>query len=361
MKIVDKYLLRTFLLPFVYCLAAFTVLYVVIDLFANLDEILKSKTDIDIIVYYYMLFVPLIFVQTTPIAVLLSTLYSLGNLNRHNEIIAMRSSGMSLLRIIYPLLFFGLILSLTVFTVNDKLVPKSAKISSKIKKQHIDKAPNLKGSSAFYNIALYGANNMIIYAGAIDISKNQMSDIIIYKQNEDQGIQSKISAKSGQWDERRWTFYDVLMYNVDSSGKITGQPKYLHESAMDIEESPNELANKEWRVEFMNFSELCAYIKKFSGASSKTLAGFKVELYNKLAFPLTSLLIILVGATFALRAGRGGALMGVGMAVIISFTYYGITALSLALGKAGMLPPFIAAWLSNTIFLALGIYLLKKT
>ena len=361
MNIIDKHILKNFAVPFFYCLTIFVLLYIVIDLFGNLDEILKNNVDLDIVVYYYLTFIPAIFVQTAPISTLLATLYSLGNLNRNNEISAMRTSGMSIYRILCPLLCFGAIVSLLVFLVNDKVVPKSSMMTSKIKNEIIEKnVPPSKQRATLHDIAIYGANNRIIYARSYERNKNTLNDVIIYEHDKNQRLKTKISAKYAIWKDGSWLFKNGVIYDVDEAGKIVGQPRVFDGESVDLDETPEDLLNKEWRAEFMNYKELRAHIQKFSGASSKTLKKLQVDLNYKISLPLISMLVILVGAPFAMKTQRSGALMGLGVAVFIGFLYYGILAISLALGKAGILPPLLSAWLSNIIFLSAGLYLVKK-
>jgi lipopolysaccharide export system permease protein len=110
----------------------------------------------------------------------------------------------------------------------------------------------------------------------------------------------------------------------------------------------------------MSYKELKRYILNFSGAGTKLIRGLLVDLHYKIAFPLISLIIILIGAPFAIIIARGGVLMGIGMSIAIGLLYYAFIAISLAFGKAGILPPIAAAWLGNVVFAAWGIHLINK-
>ena len=137
MKIIDKYLLKHFTGPFFFCLVLFVFLYAVIDLFDNLNEMVESGVELWVLLPYYLNSVPLIVVQTAPIAVLVSIMLSLGTFNRNNEIIAMRASGISLLRILAPLIAAGFLISAAIFIVSDRVVPDTTMNVSEIREEKI--------------------------------------------------------------------------------------------------------------------------------------------------------------------------------------------------------------------------------
>ena len=121
MRILDKYILKNFLVPLIYCLVLFAFLYIVIDLFENLDDILKNGLPIVVLGKYYLSMMPLVIINTVPIASLISTVYVISSMNKHDEIIAMRSAGVSIFRILLPFLFLGMVISSIVFTISEKV------------------------------------------------------------------------------------------------------------------------------------------------------------------------------------------------------------------------------------------------
>lgn len=135
MRILDRYILKSAILIFLTCLLTFLFLYIIIDVFSHLEEILREKIALGILKQYYLSYLPIIFVQVAPIACLLATIYTFGKLNRDNEIIAMRSSGLSIWQITKTIIIFGAIVSVFVFWANERLVPASLSLNEKIKVQ----------------------------------------------------------------------------------------------------------------------------------------------------------------------------------------------------------------------------------
>ncbi|MCB1196180.1 LptF/LptG family permease, partial [bacterium] len=122
MKLIDRYLVWHFLIPFAYCLFAFVILYITYDLSINMDDFFRYKISFSALSQYYLYNLPLIFVNSAPIAILLSLLYSLGLMNRHHEIVALRASGVHIGRILLPFLIVGTILAVFIFYINDSMV-----------------------------------------------------------------------------------------------------------------------------------------------------------------------------------------------------------------------------------------------
>lgn len=334
---------------------------VIIDIFSFIEDIVKFKIPLTSLIAFYVYYTPTIFLQVTPMAVLLSTIYILSNLNKNNEITAMKSSGISLWRILAPILIIGFLISMVTFIVNDKIIPVSSKVSSVIRRDELE-SQKRKSSQAkiIENVAVYGAGNRIVFAKNYDTEKKALEDIIIHEHDASENLVSKITAQSGVWIGEGWKFSKVIMYRINNAGRMLGEPLFFNEKVITLKERPSDFANREWRADYASYRELKKHINNFKGAGTKLVRMLLVDLHYKIAFSVISLIIILIGAPFALITTRGGVLIGVGMSIAIGLLYYAFIAISLAFGKAGILPPFMSAWLGNVIFAILGIYLINK-
>jgi lipopolysaccharide export system permease protein len=361
MKIVDRYMAKGFLGPFIWCIFLFLVMAIIIDIFSFIDNIVKNKIPMTSIIAFYVYYSPTVLLQVTPMAVLLSTIFVLSSLNKHNEIIAMKSSGISLWRILVPLLVIGAIISLSVFTINDRIIPTSSKVADVIRRDELEKEKS-RGRQAkiINNVAVYGAGNRIIFARNYDTEKKTLGDIVIHEQDKEENLISKITAQSGVWTGRGWRFYKVIIWRIDNAGRILGEPRFYNTKMIQLREKPADFANKEWKSEYLNHKQLERYIKNFRGTSSKLVKSLSVDLNYKFAFPLISFIIILIGAPFALITTRGGVLIGVGMSIAIGLLYYAFMAISIAFGKAGILSPAVSAWLGNVVFGIIGVILINR-
>ena len=366
MKILHRYLLNHFMGPFLFCLLTFILLYIAFDLVNNLNEMVESRLDLLVLIPYYLNLVPFIFVQTAPIAILVAIMYSLGIFNKNNELLAMRSSGISLLHILVPFIMMGLLISVTAFIVNDRVVPVTTMNSAKIKDEKIEKARISKKIKKYAeleleNIAFHGKKNRIIYARRYFVYQRKINDLIIFNQDKEQHVVSKITATEVDWQNDRWHGKNVVFFDLDKRGRIVGEPEFHEDAYIDIEESPVDFRQRQNQTEFMSYAELKKYIGYLSFVGGATVRNLKVDLNQKLAFPFANLIVILVASPFAFRTSRkSGVIAGICMSIAMVAGYYVIMSTSLAFGKAGFISPVLSAWVPNIIFAATGMVLIIK-
>jgi lipopolysaccharide export system permease protein len=348
----------------------FIMLYIVIDLFDKVNEMIENNVDLMVLFPYYLSYVPLIFVQITPIAVLIAIMYSLGTFSKYNEITAMQASGISLLRILAPLIVAGFLISVIVFIVNDRLVPESTINASEIKEERIEAAKKEKkrkrGEKILENIAFYGEGNKIIYARRYSKYADKINDLIVHAEDDNQNIVSKTTATEAEWRNNRWYGKNIMFFHLDNTGRIIGEPEFYEERYLNIMETPVDFKKRRHQAdfmsfEFMSFKELKEYIERLSFESGPTIRNLQVALHQKIAFPFVSLIVVLIASPFALvHTRKGGVLVGVGISIALVLGYYALMTISLAMGKAGFLPPVIATWLTNVLFAFIGFQLIIR-
>ena len=362
MRILDRYILKSALAIFLTCLLVFLFLYIIIDLFSNLDEILKQKVALNFLLEYYLAFLPIIFVQVTPVASLVATLYTFARLNRDNEIIAMRASGLSIFGITKTVIIFGTIISIFVFWVNDRFVPSSLFWMEKTKEQIETNAKKTqeKEHEVIDNLSMYGAKNRLFFVNKFYYGKNIMEGITILVHDDHQNITKKIVANKGVYRGGLWRFYQSITYNFDENSQIVGEPLYFEEEIMAIPETPQEFLSQRERTDLMTIAQLDDYIWKLSKSGATTvIRNLKVDLYQRFTSPLTSLIIILLGIPFSIRMKkRATGLSSLGLSVMMGFLYYVLNAVSIALGKSGILMPILSSVLAHIIVLTFSLYLI---
>lgn len=364
MRILERYILKSVLKLFLQCLFTFFFLYIIADVFSHLDEILKQQASLGILREYYLAYLPIIFVQVAPIACLLSTLYTFGKLNRDNEIIAMRSSGLSIFQITKTVIIFGIMVSALVFWVNDRFVPSALSLTERMKTQMESGAKKAKGKGqeTINNLSMYGMKNRLFFINKFDAAINTLEGIIILEHDEKQNITKKITANKGVYKDGLWRFYQSVTYNFDENVQVKGEPQYFQEEIMNIPETPADFLNQRLHPDFMNISQLDNYMWKLSKSGATTvIRNLKVDLYRKFAFPLTSAIIIILGIPFSLAMKkRATGLSSLGLSIMVGFLYYVLNAISIALGKAGLLAPVLSVSLSHILALIAALYLINK-
>ena len=364
MRILDRYILKSIIYIFFSCIFVFLFLYIVIDLLSNLDEILKHQATFALLARYYISYLPIMFVQVSPFACLLSSVYTFGKLNHNNEIIAMRSSGLSIFEIARNAIIFGFLISITVFWVNDRLVPSSLaenqKINTQIQEGSLKNKP--KKNEIITNLTLYGLRNRLFFISRFSPAAKTMEGITILEQDENQNLTKKIIATKGVYQEGLWRFYQSITYKFDNNGQVIDEPSYLEEEIMSIPETPENLASLRQKPDQMNIRALQDYIWILSKSGATTvIRNLKVDLYQRFVSPFTSIIIIFLGIPFSLlMRKRATGMSSIGVSIIVGFLYYVLDAICLAVGKSGLLMPILAASLSHIIVLSSSLYLIAR-
>ena len=363
MRLLERYILRSILTTFFACIFVFLFLYVIIDLLSNLEDILKQRVALSLLIHYYLSYMPIMLVQVSPFACLLSTLYTFGRLNQNNEIIAMRASGMSILQITRNAIIFGLLMSLSIFWISDRLVPQALALNQKIKvmmEQGKKKEKEIK-PEVLSNLTMYGLQNRLFHISKFHVPENIMEGITILEHDEKQNITKKIVANRGVYQNKQWVFYQCITYTFELSGQIKQEPQFADEQVMYIPETPRDFIAQRDQPDFMTINQLEDYIWKLSksGATS-VVRSFKVDYYQRFTSPFTSVIIIFLGIPFAMIIRkRAAGLSSMGISILVGFFYYILDAVCIALGKGGLLPPFLSASLSHLITFIAGLYLIS--
>ncbi len=359
MKILDRYLVRNFIWPLCFCFCLFLFMFIFIDSLNNLDEFLKHDAPFQLILTYYGLLVPMVAGEIIPASVLLASLYFIGQMNRHNEISAMKASGVSSAQILAPILLTGLLLSTLVMAMNECWLPHAAVLSASIKKNMLDDEGS-GSTKSLINVTLITKGNRMIFARELRLDTRTLYEIIVLEHGKDLTVKAKVTAKSATYEKGRWVFYETVRYEFDERGDLTNEPKLIDKQITDIREEPMDFVRQDTQTHFMNFRQLREHIRNTGEAGKKTSARLLVDLHNKMASPFASLVILLAGAPVAMRIRRGGPWISLGMGLLIVAVYYASNAVSMALGKGGALPAVMSVWAPQFLFAAFGLRFLRR-
>ena len=170
-------------------------------------------------------------------------------------------------------------------------------------------------------------------------------------------LKGRIDAESARWEKGRWVFRQGFVRRFDREGEHAAHFNEL--MIPGLKESPESFEKAEEDPKALSYWELERYIQRLKQSGSR-VQKYLVELYLKISFPLTNLIVVLIGTALSVRVRRGGLAISFGLAVFISFVYYAIIRTGQALGHSGTLPPLIAAWLGNLVFGVLGLELLRR-
>jgi lipopolysaccharide export system permease protein len=355
MKIITRYLLKEFFELFFISLLAFLIIYIVIDFFGKIDNLLKAGISLEVAVSYFLYQTPFVLQQMIPIAVLISVMLMLGIMNKNNEILALKSSGLSLFNVAYPLIVVSLLIGIGSFFLGESFVPiTSAKANdiwnTQVEKRHSQGTYTLshlwyKGKDSIYRIRTY------------DRRTKTIQGLSIFSFDKDFHLRRRIDAKRATWTEEGWLLEEGLIQEIDAAGsrrsaRFKSRLAYLPETPENFERTMKSL-------EEMSFWELRDYTKKIRQEGYDSTRA-EVELNTKMAFPFISLVLSLVGIPLAFKKRKGGIPLSITIAIGISFLYLLAFGLSRSFALSGVLPPLLGAWLANLLFSPFGIYLMLK-
>ncbi len=366
MRILDRYILKSITGLFIGTVVMFACLFILIDMFGNLQDFIEKEVGMEVIGRYYVSLLPMVIVNTSTLAALIAVLFTYSGLNSNNEIIAVRASGLNFWKITRPAIVFAALVSALVFLVNERFVPRSTMTNQEIRESQIKVTVSNKnkGRPVIKNLTLYGMKNRLFHIDSFDPNTNELEGITIIGHDQNQNLREKIMAPKGKWTGIAWRFYNPQMTEYKTTmPNVPGEVKIYQDKLMDIKETPQDLIKQRLDVEAMNIQQLESYISRFSGSGAiRAINNLEVDLQQKMAFPFRTLIIVLTGLPLALMTGRRKAMTftAIGIAVGIGFLYYVLDAVGLALGKGGALHPVAAAWLAPGVFLIGALWLIRK-
>lgn len=356
--IIDRYMLKQFLQTFFFAIFGLCVVFVIVDLIENIDDFLNTNSGLGVIMKYYLYYLPSIIKLLTPVATLLAVLFSIGRLSTNSEIIAMKSGGVSLYRILLPFLFIGVVISIFQVYFCGWVVPKS------IQEKYIIESVNLKrgiSTGPIYDLYFRESPNrnlILMYYNSDSYEGNQAA-IEEYTPGKHPRLAKRIESQNIYWDtlKKHWFLTNVIIREYKNN-KIVFSKKDTMLLKMKI--SHNQLVTLRKTSEEMNYIELKAYIDLLKNGG-KDVRKQMVEYHGNYAYPFASIVVILFGVPFASIKRRGGIAVQIGAALLVSFIYILSTKFSQTIGYAAGWNPFIAGWLANIIFAVIGLFVIFKT
>jgi len=350
-SILDRYLARGFIRIFAVSLLCTVVLYLIVDFFDKIDNLLDADAALWTSVRYFLYEVPLLISRVSAFAALFATLFSLGMMSRTQEITAMRSSGLSLRRISLPLFLLSFLICIITFFWNEALVPIFSRKAQYIYKSEVKKKQpkNIVGTNDIW-IRGEGA---FISVDHFDTKKIVLEGVTIYLLNRDFTPRGLIEVPWARWNGTRWEAKKGTEWLFLPNGQMSQRDL---NTLLPLAETPEDFKLWAGEPEEFSFFDLQKQIADLK-AKGFDATRDEVDLQVKLALPLISPLMVLLAIPFALRHGPGGGMtLSFGLTMLLGFGYWIVLAFTVSLGHSGALPPLVAAWLPNLILAFVGLF-----
>jgi len=357
--ILDDYVLRGFTLYLAMIVAAFLMLLLVFTLFELLSDILRNQVSPLTVGEYLLNVAPYFLYNTTPLSMLLAVLVTFGLLQRSNEITAIKATGISLYRIIVPVLIASTLVAGVLFLSDQLYLPYTNKRQDALRNR-------IKGKPAQTYLRpdrkwIFGQHSDIYYYQFFDPDRDVFGGVSVFQFDPHTfQITHRITADRAHWSNAmsRWVYEQGWERSLSGSA-IESYRKFDAATYPELAEAPAYFKKEIKQSSEMSYDELSRYIHDLE-QSGFDVVRLRVQLQKKIAYPLITLVMAILAIPFALSAGKRSAVAGVATAIGIGVVYWTISGLFEAMGNLSQLPPAVAAWSPDLVFGCIGGYLILR-
>ena len=358
MRLLDRYIVRQFLLTAFFALLAVTIIFVVIDALEHLDDFIDRQAAPSVVVMYYVYFIPEIIKLIMPVALLLASLFVTARMSTQYEITAMKSSGISLYRIMAPYVVVALLISAASVYFNGWIVPLANKKKFTIEREYLQKEQIAQYST---NVYFQDSPTRIISIGYFDEARNTATRVSIqdFSDTNQTVLIDRADAASMIWDStaRSWVLKNGMRRWF--AGSKERAQEFTTSSAGMLHLDPGDFRRKQEKPDEMDYYTMKYFIEGQQRAG-QDVARWQVDFYSKISFPFASVIVVLFGIPFSSIRRRGGVGVQLGISLLICFIYLIFMKVSQVFGYNGDINPLLTAWLANIFFLGAAAYVVVR-
>jgi len=353
MRILDRYIFRQFAASFFMLVLGLPLLFVIVDLTDQLDNYLARGVSMGAVALSYVYYLPQFVFWSMPIAALVATVFTIGNMTRHQEIAAAKAGGVSFYRLLAPILLMAGVLSVAAVAVGE-LIPVTNGMRAEALGERQRELSPLRTNFVFQT-----QGGHVLSVRRLDTATQQMINLVVEREGRDDAPAIHGTAEQANWSAGSgWTLEEGHLRVLDGEG---AEKAFAFASLRipSLQETPEELLAEPKDPEEMRYAEIDRFIAAIerSGGDAREL---RVEQAQKISLPLAILVIVLFGAPLSTSSQRGGAAYGIGMSLAVTMVYLMLFKVGTAVGASGALSPLVAAWLPNALFFVSGVYLLAR-
>jgi lipopolysaccharide export system permease protein len=357
--ILDDMILRDFALYLTLILTTFLVLALVFTFFELLTDIVRNKVPLVTVAEYLWNLSPSMIYLMAPMAVLLGVLITFGLMDKSGELIAMKASGFSVYRATLPVIVLCGIFAGALFLFDQLYIPRTNREQEVLRNEIKGKPPQtyLQADRKW----IFGQNNEIYYYRVFDPDQNHFGGISVFEFDPNTfQLTRRIYAEHARWEDhlQKWVFEQGWVRTLQGAS-IQEYRGFDVATFSELHENPTYFKKEVKQSSEMDYDELRRYIDDLQQSGFDTVR-LKVQLQKKIAFPLITLVMAILAIPFSASGRRGGALVGVAVALAIAVVYWVTSGLFEAMGNANQLPAMLAAWAPDFIFAFAGGYLLLR-
>ncbi|WP_432822563.1 LPS export ABC transporter permease LptG [Trichloromonas sp.] len=355
MTLLNRYILSIFYRLLLLSLTAFVGIFLLIDFFERIDDFLEHGARGSLYFLYLINNIPIATLQVIPLAILLAAFGTIGGLARSNELTAIRSGGISIWRIISPLIRAAVLFTLISLAANEYLIPLNQKNINYIKRVEVQgKAEIFQKSDDIW----FREGNRIFNIRLSRPEEGLLKGVTIFEFDDIFRLVERKDSPRARFLNGSWLFENLAVRRFDPESGMIVDSQTFPETELQLTKKPEDFIETQHKTEQMGFFELRSLIRQLQ-SEGYDARRYKVDMQSRLAQPFACLAMALLGIPFALRKGRGASLaLGVTLSVAIGIVFYILQAMLMALGYSSIIPPFAAAWSAVLLFTMLALWLL---
>ena len=369
-SVMDQYIMAELLLPFLFGVGLFTALGLSIGtVFDLIRRVTESGLLLRVAVQIFLLKMPEFIVLAFPMSILLATLMAYSRLSSDSEIIALRSIGINLYRLVIPALVLSLLVTGITFFVNDVVTPFTNRQATVTMQQALrEVSPSFKERNILYpeyaNIAQEDGTSQyglarLFYAEEFNGEKMKFLTILDFSR---QGVSQILTAESARWNiqENIWDFFNGTIYMIATDGSYRNVVRFQHQQ-LALPRSPLDFAQRPLSYDEMSIGQAREYlnIAQLEGKEEE-VRKLRVKIQGKIALPFVCLVFGLMGSAIGIRPQSTGTAKSFGICIGLIIVYYILSFVGESMAMGGILTPFIGAWLPNLVGLTVGGWLLYQ-
>ena len=356
MRLLDRYVIRNFAQVYFYCIAGFISIWLIFDVSDNISTFIDEHVGLLLVARYYATQIPQVLIILLPVSLLLSLLFALGRMSRANEIVSMLTAGVSVPRVLMPLIGIGMLTVAASMALNYSLAPHT----ELARKTFLSEAQSRPARNIQGQVFRNRTDLRTWFIQSFRHGDNTFNNVQVLQQDaKDNIVMSYVATRANfRPDTKTWDLENVRIAHYDPAGNIVKEEFLPSLKIEHWSETPFRLGSANEQAEFLSLPELREYLHFNADFPATLLAPFRTHLQYRLALPWTCLVVVCIAAPLGIGYSRRGVLSSVAAAVILVFSMNFLVHFFLALGEGARVPAWIAAWTPNVLFAAIGLYLL---
>jgi len=363
MRILFRYVLREFLVPLFYCFAGFMSIYVLFELFNSFGRISAAHPPFSKVALYFAGYLAPYFEWLAPACLMLAALYTMWSFCRHSELIAMRASGIGFMTIVTPMLLVALLTTGAVYWVNESFVPRYGQWARNFRLVRFEEDKmEAQGKVVFRNTARRRTWHIGL---VVNDTATVLEDVSVKQDRENGTRELNLSAPRAEFLDGEWWFSDPVTQYFDERGRETADPtpelsKLTLRAIPFLDEKPRDflIQNRDWA--YGSIGDKIRYLDTHGSLEESTRISYEYDTWAKAVAPLACLVITLFAIPAGVATGRQSVFKGIVGALAMFFAFYALTIGFMIVAKKGLCPVPIAALTPDAVFLAAGLYLMRR-